>query len=498
MFSAPRSDLVPNTAAYENEPLVKATGFREYDARWLFGPDINLLGIQALGLGLGTYIQELGLSKIVVGHDFRSYSSSIKNALILGLISAGCEVHDIGLALSPTAYFAQFDLDIPCVAMVTASHNENGWTGVKMGAQRPLTFGPDEMGRLRDIVLGGAFVERDGGKLIRVEGEAERFIADVAKRASITRPLKVIAACGNGTAGAFAVDALQRMGVSDVVGMDTELDYTFPKYNPNPEDVEMLHSMAAAVREHGADLAFGFDGDGDRCGVVDDEGEEIFADKIGLMLARDLAPLNPGATFVVDVKSTGLYATDPILAQHGCKVIYWKTGHSYIKRKSAEVGALAGFEKSGHFFMNGDLGYGYDCGLTAAAAVLAMLDRNPGQKLSDMRKALPVAFTSLTMSPHCGDEVKYGVVDDVVKEYQDLFTAGGSILGRRITEVITVNGVRVHLEDGSWVLVRASSNKPEIVVVVESTSSEDDMRALFRQEVKPRLGDRVGRYNQEI
>ncbi len=498
MFSAPRSDLVPNTAAYENEPLVKATGFREYDARWLFGPDINLLGIQALGLGLGTYIQELGLSKIVVGHDFRSYSSSIKNALILGLISAGCEVHDIGLALSPTAYFAQFDLDIPCVAMVTASHNENGWTGVKMGAQRPLTFGPDEMGRLRDIVLGGKFVERDGGKLIRVEGEAERFIADVAKRASITRPLKVIAACGNGTAGAFAVDALQRMGVRDVIGMDTELDYTFPKYNPNPEDVEMLHSMAAAVREHGADLAFGFDGDGDRCGVVDDEGEEIFADKIGLMLARDLAPLNPGATFVVDVKSTGLYATDPILAQHGCKVIYWKTGHSYIKRKSAEVGALAGFEKSGHFFMNGDLGYGYDCGLTAAAAVLAMLDRNPGLKLSDMRKALPVAFTSLTMSPHCGDEVKYGVVDDVVKEYQDLFAAGGSILGRRITEVITVNGVRVHLEDGSWVLVRASSNKPEIVVVVESTSSEDDMRALFRQEVKPRLGERVGKYNQEI
>ncbi|MEH0195747.1 phosphomannomutase/phosphoglucomutase [Caulobacter sp. CCNWLY153] len=498
MFSIPRADLVPNTAAYENEPLVKATGFREYDARWLFGPEINLLGVQALGLGLGTYIHELGQSKIVVGHDFRSYSSSIKNALILGLLSAGCEVHDIGLALSPTAYFAQFDLDIPCVAMVTASHNENGWTGVKMGAQKPLTFGPDEMGKLKDIVLGAKFVERDGGKLIRVEGQAERYIANVATRAKVTRPLKVLAACGNGTAGAFAVDALQRMGVSDVIGMDTDLDYTFPKYNPNPEDLEMLHEMAKAVREHGADLAFGFDGDGDRCGVVDDEGEEIFADKIGLMLARDLAPLHPGATFVVDVKSTGLYATDPILKEHGCKVIYWKTGHSYIKRKSAETGALAGFEKSGHFFMNAPLGYGYDCGLTAAAAVLAMLDRNPDKKLSDLRKALPVAFTSLTMSPHCADEVKYGVVADVVKEYEDLFAAGGSILGRKITEVITVNGVRVHLEDGSWVLVRASSNKPEVVVVVESTQSEDDMRALFRQEVKPRLGDRVGKYNQEI
>ena len=172
MFSAPRADLVANTAAYENEPLVKPTGFREYDARWLFGPEINLLGVQALGLGLGTYIHELGQSKIVVGHDFRSYSTSIKNALILGLISAGCEVHDIGLALSPTAYFAQFDLDIPCVAMVTASHNENGWTGVKMGAQKPLTFGPDEMSRLKDIVLNAKFVERNGGKLIRVAGEA--------------------------------------------------------------------------------------------------------------------------------------------------------------------------------------------------------------------------------------------------------------------------------------------------------------------------------------
>jgi len=176
----PRADLAPNTADYENQPLVKATGFREYDARWLFGPDINLLGIQALGLGLGTYIHELGQSKIVVGHDFRSYSLSIKQALMLGLLEAGCEVLDIGLALSPTAYFAQFDLDAPCVAMVTASHNENGWTGVKMGAARPLTFGPDEMGRLKEIVLGGQFRRRDGGKLTRVEGMAERYIADVA------------------------------------------------------------------------------------------------------------------------------------------------------------------------------------------------------------------------------------------------------------------------------------------------------------------------------
>ena len=150
----PRSDLVPNTADYENLPLVTANGFREYDARWLFGKEINLLGIQALGLGLGTYLHDIGVQpKVVTGHDFRSYSLSIKQALTIGLMRAGCEVHDIGLALSPVAYFAQFALDCPAVAMVTASHNENGWTGVKMGAQRPLTFGPDEINAIKDIVL---------------------------------------------------------------------------------------------------------------------------------------------------------------------------------------------------------------------------------------------------------------------------------------------------------------------------------------------------------
>ena len=499
MLPVPRADLVPNTFDYEITPLVKATGFREYDARWLFGPEINLLGIEALGLGLGTYIQELGQTKIVIGHDYRSYSLSIKQALTVGLVAAGCEVVDIGLALSPTAYFAQFALDAPCVAMVTASHNENGWTGVKMGAQRPLTFGPVEMGRLKEIVLGDHGLAKAGGSLTHVSGFQATFIADVSSRTKIKRPLKVVCACGNGTAGAFAPQALRNMGV-EVIEMDCELDWNFPRYNPNPEDHEMLTEMAKAVREHGADLALGFDGDGDRCGVVDNTGEEIFADKIGLMLARDLSELHKDATFVVDVKSTGLFATDPVLKANGAKTIYWKTGHSYIKRKTAELGALAGFEKSGHFFFNDPIGRGYDCGLTAAAAILAMLDRNPGKKLSELKDALPIAYTSLTMSPHCADEEKYGVVDDVVAEYEQLAKDGGTILGRKIVEVITVNGVRVALEDGSWVLVRASSNKPEIVVVVESTSSEDDMRALFREEVKPRLAKRpqVGAYNQEV
>ncbi len=507
MFPKPRADLASNTREFETLPLVKPTGFREYDARWWFGvpgnpkaPELNALGVQALGLGLGTLVREMGVApRIVVGHDFRFYSLSIKQALTVGLLQAGMEVHDIGLALSPTSYFAQFALDIPCVAMVTASHNENGWTGVKMGADRPLTFGPDEMGKLRDIVLEGRFKPAPGGSYVRVEGMRERYIDDVASRVKLSRPIRVVAACGNGTAGAFAPDALRKMG-AEVIEVDCELDWTFPNYNANPEDTEMLHAMAAAVKKHGAEAALGFDGDGDRCGVVDDEGEEIFADKIGLMLSRDLAPQHKGATFVVDVKSTGLYAIDPVLKANDVKVDYYKTGHSYIKRRTTALDALAGFEKSGHFFFRKPYGLGYDDGLVAAAAVLQMLDRNAGKKLSDLRKALPVSYTSITMSPHCDDEKKYGIVDKVVADYEKLAKDGGKILGRAIRDVNTVNGARVTLEDGAWVLVRASSNKPELVVVVESMTSDADMKALFREEVKPRLANfpEVGKYNQEI
>jgi phosphomannomutase/phosphoglucomutase len=495
----PRADLKPNTLGYETTPLVKATGFREYDARWLYGPEINLLGVQALGLGLGTLIREAGKPpRIVVGHDFRGYSTSIKQALTVGLMTAGIEVNDIGLALSPVAYFAQFALDIPAVAMVTASHNENGWTGVKMGYEKPLTFGPDEMVRLKDIVLGGKGRVHPGGAYRWVPGMRERYIDDIASAGTIKRKLKVVAACGNGTAGAFAPDALARLGV-DVIPMDAELDHSFPKYNPNPEDLEMLHAMQHAVKAHGADLALGFDGDGDRCGVVDDEGEEIFADKIGVLLARDLSALNPGAQFVVDVKSTGLFVTDPVLKKNGAKTLYWKTGHSYIKRKSHELGALAGFEKSGHFFFNSPIGRGYDDGLVAAVALLKMLDRNPDKKLSDLRKSLPKTWQSPTMSPKCADEAKYGVVEKIVTAIEARAKSGGTIIGQKIHDVVTVNGVRITAEDGTWGLIRASSNKPELVVVVESPTSEANMRAMFDEMDKVlRQHPEVGAYNQKL
>jgi phosphomannomutase / phosphoglucomutase len=499
MYPTPKAQLSANSFDYESSPMVKPTGFREYDARWLFEKEINLMGVQALGLGLGALLGEMGVApQIVVGHDFRSYSSSIKYALIAGLMAAGVKVCDIGLAITPMAYFAQFDLDVPAVAMVTASHNDNGWTGVKMGAQRPVTFGPDEMSRLRDIVMSGKFRYSDGGGYRFIENFPARYIADLTARPKLSRKLKVVAACGNGTAGAFAPQILSALGC-EVVPLDCEPDYTFPRYNPNPEDLHMLHAMAEAVRESGADLALGFDGDGDRCGVVDNEGAEIFADKIGVMLARDLSALHPNATFVVDVKSTGLFATDPVLLSHGVTADYWKTGHSHIKRRVRDLKALAGFEKSGHFFFNAPIGRGYDDGFVTAIAVLDMLERNPSKSMADLYRALPRTFGSPTMSPYCADEVKYAVADRVVERFKDMQAKGALLTGQKIRDVVTVNGVRVTVEDGTWGLVRASSNKPELVVVAESPVSEARMREMFAAvDGVLRENSEVGAYNQII
>ena len=499
MYPKPRPSLAPNTADYERLPLVKPTGFREYDARWLFETELNLMGAQALGMGLGTMLGEKGIDRdIVVGHDFRSYSASIKMALATGLMASGCRVRDIGLSLTPMTYFAQFTLDCPAAAMVTASHNDNGWTGVKMGCDRPLTFGPDEMACLKDIVLSAEFDLRGGGSLEIVDDLAQRYMDDLVTGHALSRPMKVVAACGNGTAGAFAPEVLRRIG-AEVIELDCALDHSFPRYNPNPEDMKMLQALAEAVRETGAEVGLGFDGDGDRCGIVDNEGEEIFADKVGVMIARDLSALHPGALFVADVKSTGLFVTDPVLQANGARTAYWKTGHSHMKRRTHELGALAGFEKSGHYFFNPPIGRGYDDGLVSAIAVLEMLDRNPGKSMADLRRDLPQTWQSPTMSPHCPDEIKYDVVDRAIDVFTARINAGERLAGQKVRDVVTVNGIRITLEDGTWGLLRASSNKPELVVVVESPVSEENMRAIFGEidaflSAQPEVGD----YNQKI
>ncbi|WP_440648909.1 phosphomannomutase/phosphoglucomutase [Candidatus Pelagibacter sp. HIMB1521] len=474
-------------------------GFREYDARWLYEKDINSAGIENLGKGLGTQIKnhtKKNHPRIIVGHDYRSYSEEIKTSLKRGLKSTGCHIEDIGLSLSPMVYFAQFNLDADAVAMVTASHNENGWTGVKMGIKKGLTHAPEEMRELKEITLNEKFTKGDGNEK-EIKDFDKIYKDDLINKNKINKKIKAVVACGNGTAGVFAPDILRGIGC-EVIELDCNLDWNFPKYNPNPEDLEMLHEIAKVVKENNADIGFGFDGDGDRVGVIDNEGNEIFSDKIGLLIARNLSTKHKNSKFVVDVKSTGLYSKDKILLENNCETIYWKTGHSHIKRKVNTEKALAGFEKSGHFFFNQPFGYGYDDGINSAIHVCHLLD-NENKNMSEIINGLPNTFQTPTMAPFCKDEEKYLVVEELVKQIKKIKDNKTEIDGQIISNILTVNGIRFSFEDGSWGLIRASSNKPSLVIVTESPTSNKRKKEIFTfiDNLLKKTG-KIGEYDQKI
>jgi phosphomannomutase / phosphoglucomutase len=478
---------------------INPLGFREYDARWLYEKDINLQGVTNLGKGLGSQIlkhTKKNNPRIIVGHDYRSYSEEIKIALKIGLISTGCFVEDIGLSLSPMVYYAQFHLNADAVAMITASHNENGWTGVKMGIKKGLTHAPDEMKELKDITLNKKFISGNGNEK-EIKNFQEIYKKELINKNKINKKIKAVVACGNGTAGIFAPDILKGIGC-EVIELDCNLDWTFPKYNPNPEDLKMLHEIAKAVKENNADIGFGFDGDGDRVGVIDNGGNEIFSDKIGLLIARNLSEKFKNSKFIVDVKSTGLFINDEILNKNNCKTIYWKTGHSHIKRKVNNELALAGFEKSGHFFFNKPLGYGYDDGINSAIQICHLLD-NQNKKMSEIINELPLTFQSPTMAPYCKDEEKYKIVEELLKQIEEIKNKKIKIDDQEIIEILTVNGIRFSFKDGSWGLIRASSNKPSLVVVTESPTSNERKIKIFKFiDDLLRKTNKVGEYDQKI
>ena len=476
--------------------IIDPLGFREYDARWLYPESINSEGIKSVGKGFGSQIiRKVKNPRVTVGHDYRSYSEEVKKNFIDGLISTGCNVEDIGLCLSPTIYFSQFDLNTDAVAMITASHNENGWTGIKMGIEKGLTHCLDEMKELKEIVLNKQFTEGKGNYK-KIENYKNKYI-DYLSKNKITKKLKVVAACGNGTAGIFAPQILKNIGC-EVIELDCNLDFNFPKYNPNPEDMKMLNEIAKCVKENNADVGFGFDGDGDRVGVIDNKGNEIFADKIGLLIARNISENNKNTKFVVDVKSTGLFEKDETLKKNGCKTIYWKTGHSYIKRKVNEEKAIAGFEKSGHFFFNKPLGLGYDDGINSAIQICKLLNSND-KTINELVENLPKTFQSPTMGPYCKDEEKYKVIEEVTAKINQIKNDGKKIDGQSIVNILTVNGIRFGLQDGSWGLIRASSNKPSLVVVTESSTSDNRKKEVFYfiDRLLQETG-KIGEYDQKI
>ena len=467
-MTRPFPDVTPNTWSFLRDAMIKPTGFREYDARWKYPDEINLPGMTALGLGLGTQMQKRGIEPVIaVGNDYRDYSLAIKNALIIGLMQAGIRVKDIGPALSPMAYFSQFYLDVPAVAMVTASHNPNGWTGVKMGFDRPLTHGPDEMAELRDVVLEGRGEAKPGGAYEFVDGGREAYLDDLVGDFKMSRPLKVVCATGNGTAAHFAPMLFERLGV-EVVPSHNELDYTFPNYNPNPEAMEMLHDMAASVKASGADLALGFDGDGDRIGAIDGQGRVIWGDQLLMIYAEDLLKERPNATIIADVKaSRALF--DHVAAQGG-QPLMWKTGHSLIKSKMKETGSPLAGEMSGHVFF-ADTYYGFDDALYAGVRLLAASARL-GKSVTELKSAIPPMLNTPEMRFQVDESRKFAAIAEVT----DRLTSNP---GPDVQEVNATDGVRVNTADGWWLL--RASNTQDVLVARAESDSEAGLERLLKQ-----------------
>lgn len=498
-----------NSYEYFSEALIAPTGFREYDVRWRIsgdrGVDINYNGFVLLGRAFGEYARRriysdnAGRPEVVVGFDFRSYSQNVKNAFVLGLLSAGADVLDIGLVMSPVLYFSQHLLGVKAGAMITASHNDNGWTGIKLCNGLSRTFEPDDILEFKKFVYSSDLPGDGGGSYRFVEGVHEAYMKELAGAASISPPLKIVVGTGNGTAGRYTPELFRAAGC-EVVEEFTEPDWDFPNFNPNPENLAFLRSIGNRVLETGADMGIGIDGDGDRLGIVDNLGREIFSDKVGLLIGRRLASKVAAAggspSFVVDVKST--YLCEKIMGDAGAEVIWEKTGHSYIKAAVRNNSATAGFERSGHMFFSPPFGRGYD-DATLAGLIFASIVAEAGKPLDSLLAELPISYQSPNMQPRVDDRVKYDIVDRVAGMYSALESRKESIAGCNIARLITINGIRVQFEDDSWFLVRASSNTPSLVVLGESFSTKKRLYEMM-EEVIGRLEKmpEVGEFDQVL
>ena len=448
-----------NINHYDDKPIINELGFREYDARWIYPKQINLSGIKKIGYGLGQLMIEENIKKeIVIGHDYRSYSEEVKNALISGLLSYGITVFDIGLTISPGAYFAQYDLNCKSVAMVTASHNENGWTGFKMGVNRPLTFGPDLMNKLKEICLNDLNPKKNHGEYKFIEGMNAKYINDITNKNNIKRKLKAVVACGNGTSSIFSPEILEKIGI-EVIKIHCDLDYSFPNYNPNPEDLKMLKNLSEEVIRNNADIGFAFDGDGDRVGLITNAGDMIFPDKQMMLFSEDILN-NKKGSIVFDVKCSNHLIN--LISKNGGTPIMAPTGHFHIKKAIKKNSALLGGEMSGHIFFN-DKWYGFDDGPYAAARAAEILAKS-NKSISEIFSDFPESFSTPELNITVTDENKFEIIDR--------FMANSNIDGDKIL----IDGLRVNFNDG-WGLLRASNTTPKLVLRFEG-DTEDNLNQI--------------------
>jgi phosphomannomutase/phosphoglucomutase len=444
--------------------MLKPTIFREYDIRGIADQELLSEDIESLGKGFGTFLRRIAGPRVNVGCDCRLSSPRLKEALIRGLTATGCEVTDVGTVPTPLLYFSAVHLNADGAIMITGSHNPPEYNGFKTVAGGAAIYG-EQIQEIRRLIEAGDFETGQGSR--RTEDFSAPYVNAVAQQFQYPRRVKIAVDAGNGTAGPVMHRILERLNV-DATEMFFEMDGHFPNHHPDPTVIKNLDHLERAVRERGCELGIAFDGDSDRIGAVDENGEVVFGDMLMLIYGREILSRKPGSTFIGEVKCSQLLYDE--LNRLGGNAIMYKTGHSLIKAKMKQEHAELAGEMSGHMFFK-DRYFGFDDALYAACRLIEIV-ANSGRPLSAQLEGLPRMVSTPELRDDCPDELKFSVVREVAKEFE----------GRR--KVVDVDGVRVIFPHG-WGLLRASNTQP--VLVMRFEAENDDLLREYRAEVESAL-----------
>lgn len=439
--------------------------FREYDIRGIAGKELTDDDAYSIGKATGTYLQERGNSKVAVGHDCRMTSELYSEKLINGLLDSGCDVIDIGVCPTPVLYFSIAHFNQQGGVMVTASHNPPEYNGFKLCSGLDSIHG-DGIQEIYTIIETKAFTE---GKGERSEADAlSPYYQYLENNISISKKIKIGVDAGNGTSGPVAVPVLKKAGC-EVFDIFCDMDGTFPNHEADPTVVENMRDLAALVKAKKLDLGVGYDGDGDRIGVIDEKGNIVYGDQLMIVFAREILSRKPGATFISEVKCSKTMYDD--IEKNGGNAIMWKTGHSLIKKKMKETNAELAGEMSGHMFF-ADRYLGFDDALYATLRLLEII-ADTGKTMSELLSDIPVTYNTPEIRVECPDDVKFNVVEKVTDYFRDNYN------------VIDIDGVRVLFDDG-WGLVRASNTQPALVLRFEAMSEErlETIRAIVESKLE--------------
>jgi len=425
--------------------------FREYDIRGVVDKDMTADDAERIGRGVGTFLRQRDCSRLTVGRDCRLSSELFSRRVIEGLRAAGCDVIDIGVCPTPVFYFSIQHLEQQGGVMVTASHNPKQYNGFKICQGLDSVHGED-LQKIRSIIEAGAFASGAGN--LSTTDVVPAYMDFVTNNIRLSRPLRVGVDAGNGTAGVVAVPIIRQLGC-EVRDIYCDMDGNFPNHEADPTVLKTLQDLIALVKEHRLDLGIGYDGDGDRIGVVDESGNVVYGDRLMIIFSREILSRKPGATFISEVKSSQTLYDD--IEKRGGRAIMWKTGHSLIKKKMKEVKAELAGEMSGHMFF-ADRYFGFDDATYASCRLLEIL-ANSGKKISELLADVPTTYNTPEIRVECPDHEKFGVVEKV----RDFF--------RQNHRVIDIDGARILFDDG-WGLVRASNTQPALVLRFEALSPQ--------------------------